>query len=109
VEGKVVEVEEGKLLAYSWLDDEDGQPSLVVWRLDPDDEGTKLTLEHRLIEEPVVNCLGIDTYFNWDYALRNSLPGLLMLLSKLGGRVPRPPIVYVDETSGTESKERVSR
>jgi uncharacterized protein YndB with AHSA1/START domain len=80
INGKVTDVEEGRLLAYTW-DDEDGQASLVAWQLTPKDGGTELRLQHMQIEEPEVNCLAIDRYFNWRYALLHRLPGLLALLA----------------------------
>lgn len=101
IEGKVTDVEPGKLLAYTWKDDDDEQPSMVVWSLRPDGGGTRVELEHFPLEEPVVTCLVVDNYFNWEYALRNSLPGLLRLLAGQN-RTPRPPIVYVDDTPKKE-------
>lgn len=80
VKGKVIEVEAGRLLAYTWNDDETGEESKVVWTLSPDGDGTRVQLEHLPIEAPVVNCLAIDNYFNWRFALRYALPGLLCLL-----------------------------
>lgn len=96
IEGKVIEVEPQRLLAYTWRDEEDGPPSKVIWTLEPKVGGTHLRLEHIAIEEPVVNCLAIDNYFNWMYALRHSLPGLMRLLQGLD-RMPRVPITYVAE------------
>src|SRR2546423_1477619 len=99
ITGKVIEVEEGKLLAYTWDDGESPEPSVVCWTLDPTEGGTRVRLEHRYVETPVVTCIPIDAYFNWRYVLRHSLPGLLALLAGSGGALPRAPIVYVDETS----------
>ena len=96
IKGKVLEVEEGKLLAYTWDDGEAPEPSVVVWKLEPDGDGTRVHLQHRYVETPEVTCLPIDAYFNWRYALRHSLPGLLALLAGSGGVRPRPPIIYVD-------------
>jgi uncharacterized protein YndB with AHSA1/START domain len=96
VRGKVLEVEPGKLLSFTWEDDEEeGQPSLVVWSLDPHDGGTKLTVEHRPLEQPAVTCIAVDLYFNWRQALKRGLPFALRLLA---ARMTRPPIVYVDES-----------
>lgn len=81
VKGKVIEVQEGKLLAYTWDDGESDEPSVVVWRLDPTDGGTRVSLEHRYVETPEVTCLPMDRYFNWSYAIRHRLPGLLALLA----------------------------
>jgi hypothetical protein len=96
IRGKVIEVEEGRLLAYTWEDGESGQESKVVWSLVPVDGGTHVHLEHIPIEAPVVNCIATESYFNWLYALRHSLPGLLMLLAARE-RSPAAPIVYVEE------------
>jgi uncharacterized protein YndB with AHSA1/START domain len=107
VEGKVTDVEAARLLAYTWRDEDEGQASLVIWRLEPKDGGTQLRLEHVALEEPEVTCLQpVEAYFNWLYALRHSLPGMLILLSRLG-RMPRAPIVYVDEEP--VKKEAVKR
>jgi uncharacterized protein YndB with AHSA1/START domain len=90
VKGKVLEVEPGKLLTFTWDDEDDpGKPALVVWSLQPDGTGTKLRVEHRQIEEPVVNC--ISTYFNWRWALKKGLPFALRMLAQ------PVPIVYVQE------------
>jgi hypothetical protein len=102
VSGRVIDAVTERLLAYTWEDDEEGQTSKIVWTLDPVEGGTRLRLEQVLIEEPAVTCLAIDSYFNWSYALRYSLPGLLQLLK--GGVKLRPPIVYIDsESDGSES------
>jgi uncharacterized protein YndB with AHSA1/START domain len=69
IKGKVTDVERGRLLAYTW-EDEDGQPSLVAWQLTPKDGGTEVRLEHVQLEEPEVNCLVIETHVNWLQALR---------------------------------------
>lgn len=97
IKGKVIDVETAKLLAYTWDDGESPEPSVVVWTLEPQDDGTRVRLEHRYVETPEVTCIPMD-YFNWRYALRHSLPGLLALLAGSGGVLPRPPIVYLDPT-----------
>ena len=107
VKGKVIEVEEGQLLAYTWDDGETKEPSVVVWTLAHESDGTRVRLEHRYVETPEVTCLQLPTYFNWRYALRHRLPGLLALLA--GGMIqPRPPVFYACDTnvpsSGTEAR-----
>ncbi|HWA83253.1 MAG TPA: SRPBCC domain-containing protein [Fimbriimonadaceae bacterium] len=97
VRGKVTDVEANRLLAYTWRDEDEGESSLVVWTLEPTDGGTRLRLEHLPIEEPIVTCLAVDNYFNWEYALRHGLPGMLRLLAGLESGRPRAPIVYVQE------------
>jgi len=97
IRGKVTEVKEGRRLSFTFRDDEDGQESLVVWSIDPVDSGTRLHVEHRVIEESPVTCLCPDNYFNWIYALTHSLPGLLALLRACPDRMPRLPITYVEE------------
>ncbi len=93
INGKVTDIEENRLLAYTWNDDE-GHESIVVWRLDPVDGGTHVRLEHLPLDEPVVTRLPIDNYFNWAYALRHGLPGLLRLIQAAEADLPRAPIVY---------------
>lgn len=95
IRGKVIEVVEGSLLAYLWDDEEDGE-SVVCWTLDPIDGGTRLRLEHRRVEAPVVTSLPVATYFNWSYALRHGLPGLLRLLE--AGQ-PQPPMFLLQEVA----------
>ena len=95
IKGKVLEVEAEKLLAYTWEDGESDEPSVVCWTLSPDGDGTRVRLEHRFVETPVVNCIPMPWYFNWRYALRHRLPGLLALLA--GGGFVRPPVSYVFE------------
>jgi uncharacterized protein YndB with AHSA1/START domain len=94
IQGKVLEVEEGKLLAYTWDDGESPEPSVVCWSLDPVEGGTRVRLEHRYVETPAVTCIPMDAHFNWSYAMRHSLPGLLALLAGNGGVLPRPPVLY---------------
>ena len=107
IKGKVIEVEEGKLLAYTWNDEDEGFESKVVWKLEPVDGGTRLHLEHIPVENPEVTCLVVDNYFNWMYALRHGLPGLLQILAhQPTGRSPRAPIVYLDETL---NKEKITK
>jgi uncharacterized protein YndB with AHSA1/START domain len=79
VKGKVIEVEDQALIAFTWNDEDDGE-SVVVWRLEPVDGGTRVSVEHRPVETPEVTRIPIDAYFNWRYALRHRLPGLLALL-----------------------------
>lgn len=93
IKGKVIEVEEGKLLAYTWNDDDDGLESKVIWTLEPIDGGTRLRLEHVPLGDPAVTCLAVDNYFNWEYALRHSLPGLLQILRHQRGHGPCAPVV----------------
>ena len=81
IKGKVIEIEAGQLLAYTWDDGEAGEPSVVVWRLTPTDDGTRVSLEHRFVETPEVTCIPMENYFNWAYAIRYRLPGLLALLA----------------------------
>jgi uncharacterized protein YndB with AHSA1/START domain len=53
VECEVLELEEPRLLAYTWMGDDDWTaPTVVRWRLAPTEEGTLLTLEHTGFEEP---------------------------------------------------------
>lgn len=98
---EVLEVEEGKRLSFTWENKgenqaenkgenkEDGgadEPLAVVsWTLQPDDDGgTRLSLEHRVLEEAEPYVL-IETGMNWRNALR-----------AMAGRMP-VPIVYVQD------------
>lgn len=97
---KVTEVDEGRMLSFTFRDEENGGESLVVWKIDPVDSGTRFSVRHESLELPPVTCIPIDSYFNWLYALRHSLPGLLALLRAGAGRLPRPPVIYgVEEAS----------
>lgn len=46
VDCEVLEVEEPRRLAYTWRGDEEGEPTVVTFTLDPADGGTRLRLEH---------------------------------------------------------------
>jgi len=105
VKGKVIEVENGRLLAYTWDDGETPEPSVICWTLEPTEDGTHVRLEHRYVETPEVNRIPIESYFNWRYALRHSLPGLLAMLA--GGQA-RPPILYICDTTISDAEtERI--
>ncbi len=73
---KVVDLEVGRLLAYLWDDGEAGEPSLVVWRLDPDDGGTRLRLDHAQLTTPPVTA--IERHTNWQAALGRFVPVVFM-------------------------------
>lgn len=102
VECVVLELDEGKRLTYSWDDGEDDAPGVVAWTLEPQDGGTRLTLEHRSAEEPKPYVL-IEADMNWRYALGASLPVLLRLL-EAEDRRPKAPIVYVGEEAEPADK-----
>ncbi len=67
IECMVVELRENERLAYWWDDGESGTPSLVVWNLSPTDGGTRLTLDHHLIEPTPVTAL--EAKQNWTRSL----------------------------------------
>jgi uncharacterized protein YndB with AHSA1/START domain len=46
VDCEVLEVDEPRLLRYSWVDGNGGEVTLVAYRLEPHDEGTRFTYEH---------------------------------------------------------------
>ena len=46
VECEVLEVHEPTLLRYSWLGDEDGHTTQVIYRIEPHRAGTRFTYEH---------------------------------------------------------------
>jgi uncharacterized protein YndB with AHSA1/START domain len=47
VECEVVEVHAPSLLRYTWIGDEGESPTLVTYRLEPVDGGTRFTFDHR--------------------------------------------------------------
>lgn len=81
IRGKVLDVEKGGLLAYTWDDGETAEPSVVVWRLEETKDGTRLVLEHRYVETPEVTCIPMVNELNWRFALRYRLPSLLRILA----------------------------
>ncbi len=95
IHGKVLEVEAGRMIAFTWNDDDEGEQSVVVWSIDPTDGGATLRVDHRQVEQPYVNTLAVDAHFNWLYALTHGLPGLLRLLEASRSRAP---MVYAGET-----------
>ncbi len=107
VEGTVLEVEEGRRLAYTWIDGQDGEagaPSLVTWTLRPRDGGTELRLEH-LPADYVQPMVLIEVDMNWRFALYASLPVFLALIGNR--QTPRVPIVYMpDEPESPEVAAR---
>lgn len=44
---EVVELNKPKRLAYTWQDEMTSEPSLVVWTLNPVEDGTQLQLQHQ--------------------------------------------------------------
>lgn len=44
---EVVELEKPKRLAYTWQDEITSEPSLVIWTLNPAEDGTQLQLQHQ--------------------------------------------------------------
>lgn len=100
VEGVVVEVQRNRRLTYTWDDGEDDAPGIVSWTLSPVDGGTRVTLEHRIAENPKPNVL-IEAGLNWGHSLHGSLPRWLQLASAY--ERPRVPIVYVVEEPEAET------
>jgi len=98
---EVIEVEENVRLSYWWDDGESGAPSVVAWTLTPTEGGTRLQLEHQLLEpDPVVV---LETRHNWRLAYA-SLPVQIAL-----SRMPalRPPVIYVGVPEGEEEPRRL--
>ena len=79
---RVIEAVAERLIAFEWWDDDEGTSSVVVWRLDPTDGGTRVTVEHRKVETPEVVCLSND----WNYQM-GQLMMLLNAMQWLGYRV----------------------
>jgi uncharacterized protein YndB with AHSA1/START domain len=46
VECEVLEICPPSLLRYSWLGDENGETTQVIYRIEPDEGGTRFTFEH---------------------------------------------------------------
>lgn len=88
VTGEVLAVEEGKTLTYSWEDGESGQPSIVQWSLEPTVGGTKLRLDHEILEAADPYVL-IEASTNWGRLIGTSIPAVL------ARTYPPTPMVYV--------------
>ncbi len=50
IDCEVIELEEPKRLSYTWQDKFMPQPSIVTWILEPQEGGTQLRLQHRILE-----------------------------------------------------------
>jgi len=46
VYSEVLEVDEPRLLRFSWRGEEDGKPTIVTYRIEPLGDGTRFTFEH---------------------------------------------------------------
>lgn len=99
ITGEVLESDGKSRLVYTWEDGESDQPSVVSWNLTPDGGGTRLTLEHVMLEAAAPYVL-IETGMNW----RQSAQGLAVLL----GDAARPPVpmVYCSDEPVTPVLER---
>lgn len=53
IDCEVIELEEPKRLSYTWQDKFMPKPSIVTWILEPQEGGTQLRLEHRILETAV--------------------------------------------------------
>jgi uncharacterized protein YndB with AHSA1/START domain len=43
---QVLEVEEARLLRYTWRGEENGKPTIVSYKIEPEIDGTRFTFEH---------------------------------------------------------------
>ncbi|ARV60519.1 hypothetical protein BZZ01_19465 [Nostocales cyanobacterium HT-58-2] len=50
IDCEVIELDEPKRLSYTWQDKFMSTPSIVTWILEPQESGTQLRLEHKLLE-----------------------------------------------------------
>jgi uncharacterized protein YndB with AHSA1/START domain len=97
---EVAEMVENVRLAYWWNDGESGAPSMVTWTLTPTDGGTRVCLEHRLVETTVI--VHMEATHNWRLAYA-SLPVQLTL-----ERFPvRPPVLYPDQPTTVDFGQRL--
>ncbi|HEY0865993.1 MAG TPA: SRPBCC domain-containing protein [Fimbriimonas sp.] len=76
IHGTILDVEDGRLLRYTWDDGESGSPSVVTWTLEPKVGGTLVRLAHEL---PAVEAVA-----NWHFTL-----------DRLGTHLGRPPVPIV--------------
>ncbi|NMG09919.1 SRPBCC domain-containing protein [Brasilonema sp. UFV-L1] len=53
IDCEVIELDEPKRLSYTWQDKFMPKPSIVTWVLEPQEGGTQLRLEHRILETTV--------------------------------------------------------
>ncbi|MBW4632918.1 MAG: SRPBCC domain-containing protein [Iphinoe sp. HA4291-MV1] len=53
IDCEVIELDEPKRLSYTWQDKFMSKPSIVTWVLEPQEGGTQLRLEHRILETAV--------------------------------------------------------
>ena len=49
IECEVIELDEPRLISYTWKDSLMCQPSIVTWVLEPVEDGTRLRLQHRVL------------------------------------------------------------
>lgn len=80
IDCRVLKIEEGRQVVFSWRDRDDEDPSFVTWTLEPVDGGTRLTIEHQLPEEPVVTILPVEASMNWRAFLRRLFPVPTMVI-----------------------------
>lgn len=76
IECRVAEIVPSLLLAYWWDDGESDEPSLVTWRLSPTDGGTRVVMEHTLLDAIPVTALELGA--NWAGALGRFVPVVFM-------------------------------
>ncbi|NJM73884.1 MAG: SRPBCC domain-containing protein [Scytonema sp. RU_4_4] len=53
IDCEVIELDEPKRLSYTWQDKFMPKPSIVTWVLEPQEGGTQLRLEHKILEAAV--------------------------------------------------------
>ncbi|MGH7999291.1 MAG: SRPBCC family protein [Brasilonema sp.] len=53
IDCEVIELDEPKRLSYTWQDKFMPKPSIVTWVLEPQEGGTQLRLEHKILETTV--------------------------------------------------------
>jgi uncharacterized protein YndB with AHSA1/START domain len=83
VECEVIELQEPRRLAYTWLGDDDWtSPTIVRWTLDPVADGTRLTLEHTGFQEPWGPPIADMLRGGWGGMLTDRLPAVLEKLDQ---------------------------
>ena len=89
VDCEVLEVQPNKLLSYSWQGDEGGTVTLVTWRIEPVQSGTRVHLSHIGFEgfsELLVGKLILGP--GWGKMMKKKIPVVLQSIRTSGHQSP---------------------